>query len=156
MKKLLPLLTVIICLSTAIAAVAQPFLGLALNDKGGTVQLGVLANGIDITAAYKTPFTKNDVAKIASLSIGKQLLLSHKEEDNYTITASFGFANYRVKDFTKYDAGSDDITQVNELHPMYGLEVGKDSYMGRVFISASYCKGMTYGIGIKMFPYRNN
>jgi len=151
MKKITTALFVIMSLS----ATAQPFLGLGLNNRGGSIQLGILAQGIEITAAYKTPFSRTDVPSVASLSIGKQILLSNKEDDNYSITPAIGFASYRMKDFTKYDQGSDEIIQVSEFKPIYGIEVGKDSYMGRVFISASYCKSAWFGIGVKVFTNRN-
>jgi len=138
-------------------AMSQPFLGLQVNDKGGMVQLGALIETIEITASYKTPFTREDVAKVASLTIGKLIYLSGNDKDNYSISLHAGYANYRVKDFKAYDAdktGVTGITQVNEYQPVFAIEAGKDSYLGRVFVSAHYCKGFWYGLGIKMFPYR--
>lgn len=140
------------------ASFGQPFLGLGVTNQGANIQLGVFAGSIEVTGAYKLPFSRNDVAKIASLQIGKQILLSHNDQDNYSITPSIGYANYRVQDFAAYNndpTGKTGISLINEFRPIAGVEVGKDSYMGRVFLSANYCKGMYYGIGIKMFPYRN-
>ena len=137
---------------------AQPFLGLGVTNQGANFHLGVLAGSIEITAGYKMPFNSNDVAKIASLQIGKQILLSNNDQDNYSITPSIGYANYRVQDFAAYNndpSGKTGPSLISEFRPIAGVEVGKDSYMGRVFVSANYCKGMYYGIGIKMFPYRN-
>ncbi len=154
MKAIITITAILISLT----AMSQPFLGLQVNNKGGTVQLGALIETVEITASYKTPFSREDVAKVASLSIGKVVFLTKNDEDNYSISLHAGYANYRIKDFAAYDAdgtGKTGITQINEYRPVFGVEAGKDIYLGRVFISANYCKGMWYGVGIKMFPYRN-
>jgi len=142
----------------SITTPAQPFIGLQLFNQGAGIQLGYLVNKIEFTAAYKTPITRNDIPAFASLSIGKQILLSNAPADNFSITPSIGIANYRVQDFTKYNAdplGLAAIEQVSKIMPMYSIELGKDSYLGRYFISAGYCGAMYYGIGLKIFTNRN-
>jgi len=141
-------------IAASITAQSQPFFGLSAGNGGITYQAGALAESIEITAAYKMPLSKNDRPSVLSISVGKQILLTNNESDNYSITPTIGFANYRVKDFTKYDQGSDEIIQVSEFKPVFGLEVGKDSHMGRVFISANYCKVAWFSIGIKVFTHR--
>ena len=157
MKKALPILTLLVAVST-VALFAQPFLGLGITNKGANFQAGALVKGFELTGAYRLPLTSNETAKIASLSIGKQILLSHNEQDNYSITPSLGYANCRYQDFEAYNAdptGRTGITQVNEFKPIYGIEIGKDSHLGRVYLSANYCGAAYFGAGIKMFLYRN-
>jgi len=154
-KQTIAIVLMAISLFLADNVFSQPFLSMGAGDKGIQFQLGVLNEGTEITFSYKTPMTKNDVAKIASLSFGKQILLSNREEDNYSLTPSIGMANYRVKDFSKYDAGEDNIIQVSQFKPVYSIELGKDAYMGRMFISASYCRNPYFVVGFKVFPYRN-
>lgn len=155
MKKFLSLIA---CTLIIAASYCQPFAGLGLTNKGVNFQAGALISGIEITAAAKRPYSRNDIPLIYSLSVGKQILLTDNQEDNYSITPSIGYANYRIKDFTAYDkdpTGATGPVQISTFTPIYGLELGKDSYMGRVFISANYCKGLYFGMGIKIFPYRN-
>jgi len=138
---------------------AQPFIGIGLLNKGAQFQLGMLSGegGISVSLAVKKPFTHNDKPTVISLNVGKEILLSHNDEDNYSVTPSFGLGNYRVKDYSLYDTGKDEIIQVSEIKPVYGIEIGKDSYLGRLYINANYCKGLYYGIGFKMFfaRYKN-
>jgi len=145
MKKILPILTLLITLSTVVLF-AQPFLGLGATNKGINIQAGAWIEDVEISAAYKIPVIKNDIASIASLSAGYRV--------GKHLIPSIGIANYRVKDFTEYNAdptGKSAIVQISEVHPIYGLEAGYNSYCGRVFAQANYCKGFYFGVGIKMF-----
>ena len=148
---------IITLLLVSINCISQPFLGLSVNNKGMGIQFGALSNSMEFKASYKVPFIRRDVASIASFTIGKMLLLSKQEEDNYAIIPEIGIANYRIKDFTAYDAdqtGHSPIVQVSEFKPIYGISVTKDSYLGQSFVSANYCSGMYYSIGMKLFFYR--
>ena len=42
-------------------------------------------------AAYKSSLTKEDTAKILSVAVGKQILLTDYDDDNYLITPSGGY-----------------------------------------------------------------
>ena len=153
MKHLLTTLTLLMCLTTF----AQPFITIGLSNKGFTPQLGIHSNGVIFTLATKLPLTHTDVPVIHSFTIGKEFLLSHADEDNYTIGLHAGPALYRVKDFTKYDAdptGLTPIVQVSRFKMMFSVELGKDSYMGRWFIYANYCGAPFFGAGVKAFFYR--
>jgi hypothetical protein len=149
---------VIALLLVSINVFSQPFLGLSLNNKGMGVQLGCVSNSLEFKAAYKVPFMRRDVPAIASFTIGKMLLLSNKEEDNYAIIPEIGYGYYRVKDFTAYDAdptGKTPIMQVDGFKPVYGLSITKDAYLGQSFISATHAAGgLYYSIGMKFFLYR--
>ena len=92
----------------SIACFAQPFGGLAVSNKGSIFQIGILAEAIELTAAYKVPFSRADIPRILSLSVGKQVLISRKEANNYSVTASIGVTKYMITDFTKYDESGDE------------------------------------------------
>jgi len=149
MKKILPLITLVIFMSTMLfmaRSFAQPFLGLGVTNKGANIQAGVWVNDLELSAGYKVPLVHNDIPSIASILAGYRI-------GKYLIP-SIGVANYRVKDYTEYNAdptGKSAIIQISEIHPLVGLELGLNSYCGRVFAQANYCKGFYFGIGIKMF-----
>jgi len=151
-------ITLAIALLISTSAIAQPYIGLSVHNSGVGAQLGILAESIDVALAIKAPLTKVDVPTIVSLTVGKQFLLTQREEDNYSFTISAGAAFTSVKDFTAYNAdptGQTGIATVTSTSIIYGLQVGKDAYLGRVFISANYCKGMYYGLGMRIFFNRN-
>ena len=153
MNKFLLAIPLFLCLSAA----AQPFLALGATNKGANFQVGIVANKMEFTVAYKLPFSAVDVPSILSLSMSKLFFISHHEKDNYSFAPSIGVANYLVKNFDNYDAdptGKSAIIQEAVVKPLYGLEIGKDGYRGRVFISANYCKSFYFGMGMKVFPYR--
>ncbi|MEO7535860.1 MAG: hypothetical protein ABIU30_18510 [Ferruginibacter sp.] len=139
-------------------AFAQPFIGIGATNRGANLQAGILAEKVELTFAAKIPFTRVDIPTVLSLTAGKQFLLSNKDEDNYSLTTSLGIASHTIKDFTKYNAdetGASPIITVNTIRIIYGLEIGKDSYLGRFYVAANYCHGFYYGVGIRIFPYRN-
>jgi len=140
-----------------ITSFAQPYIGMLATNKGVGFQIGVLSEsgGLELSAASNMPLLSNTTPTILSINIGKQFLLTKNDDDNYSITPSVGFSSYNYKNFTEYDKiPRGDIIQVSEIKPIYRIEIGKDSYLGRVFVSANYCKGFYYGVGMKFFFYR--
>ena len=138
-------------------AFAQPFIGMQLTNKGIGVQTGFLVGNIEITLAYKPISNQENKPKIASLSACYRILVTRNELNNFSVTPSIGIGNYRVKDFTGYDAdptGKTGILQINTNTPVYGLNLAKDMYKGQIFVSADYCKGFYYGVGIRCYFYR--
>jgi hypothetical protein len=136
---------------------AQPFLGLGMTNKGVLIQLGAMSNKIEISASYRHPTIRNDVFSVLSFQIGRQISITRKDEDNYSFTPSIGYGYLRRQDFTEYNIirlSEAPIENVKVFAPIYSLEFGKDAYLGRAFISASYCKELYFSIGIKMFTHR--
>lgn len=132
---------------------SQGFIGIQGTNRGAGFQFGILTNQVEFTLAHKIPFTRADVAEITSFSVGKQFLLSQKDADNYSVTTHIGIANYRNKNFSKFNT-TGEISQVIKFLPIYTVEIGKNSYAGRIFLSANYCKEFYFGIGLKTFPSR--
>lgn len=153
MKTLLFISALLISIST----LSQPFISLGATNRGIEFQFGILAAPIEFTIIKLQSLLKNNAPSVLSVSLGKQFLLTRNEQDNYSVTPAIGIAQYKVKDYGPYNAdplGNTEPLIIADLKAYYRIELGKDSYMGRVFISATYCKGMIYGIGLKMFPYR--
>lgn len=144
------LIAIAICFSDNLFA--QSFIGVQGTNKGFNLQIGYVVpeSNIVLQTGYKVPLINTDVASVFNFSAGKQFSLTNNEEDNYTLSALVGIGNYHIKDFTEYDKGGQIIT-INKLLPVYTLEVGKDIYKGRIFISANYCNSFYFGAGIKAF-----
>lgn len=143
----------------SINCISQPFAGDNFTQRGIGLNTGFLFdNTIEVTANFKTFRNGNEEPKIISLSAGYKYLFTRNELNNWSVTPSIGFANYRVKDFKAYDAdptGKTGIMQINEGHPIIGINFSKDIFMGQLFLSADYCnKLMYYGTGIRFYFYR--
>ena len=156
MKKLLIIILAALVF-TSCRVFAQPFLGFNANNRGVGVHAGFLFNNIEVTGNYKSFSRRNDVPKVLSLSAGYRVLLTQKEMDNWSVTPSIGVGNYRLKDFTAYDADPTGITgikQISKYKPVYGVNLSRDSYLGQGFVSVDYCnKAMFYGIGIRGYLF---
>ncbi len=136
---------------------SQPNLGLFATNKGVGASIGLVAGNIALNASYKAPLFNRDVPTIANLAIGYQRNITNNDADNFTVTPFLGIGNYRVKDFTAYDAdptGKTAIVSINQYKPYYAIEIAKDWYLGRLFVSANYCGGFYAGIGMKFFTNR--
>lgn len=145
MKKLILLILIIII---GINTYSQIYLNTAINTKGVGCGVGALIEEkIDLNLNYTFPLTRNDIPSILSFNIGPRILLSHKEEDNFTITPQIGLASYQVNKYTK--EGKEHINSTNTI---YTLEIGKDWFNGRLFISSTYCNNLIYfSLGMKAF-----
>jgi len=129
---------------------SQVYLGISGTNKGTSQTIGWLSDiGIDLNVNYKSSLLKADVARILSFNIGKRIELS---QNNFNVTPYIGIANYRNKDFRAYDIDrKNEVIQINETGLIYRLELGKDWYMGRLYIEGTYCNGFYFGAGIKAF-----
>ena len=126
---------------------AQSFLGVSILTKGVGVQIGTLAHKIEISAGVKFPQINQEQHTIYNLSLGKMILLTKHEEDNYSITTSIGIANYK---FSSFDAKAE-RTIHSSIKSIYGLELGKDAFMGRVYVRGLYCANAYLEVGMKIF-----
>lgn len=128
------------------------YLGVSATTKGAALHAGIVANGIEIAGTYKTPLWSNVTPSVLSLSFGKQILLTNNDIDNWTVTPSIGFASLKYQDFSDYDSRPNGhIIEVSEIKAIYNLEVAKDFYMGRIFISATHCGTTYFSFGLKAF-----
>ena len=131
--------------------------------------------GFESTLSYKFSMSHVDKPSILSITVGKQILITDYDDDNFSITPTIGYGYLRWKDFSKYDAATyptgpppnlatgaplpisnKEIIEMTEFKPVFGFEIAKDSYMGRVGLNANWCKEYYFGINLRVFPYRRN
>ena len=127
---------------------SQGFIGIAASNKGIPISIGVLAKKVEIKAGYIRQYPK--YPSVSSLTLGYQINISDYEKDNYSITPSIGYSNVRWEDFSRYK-NDDLIIQVNEFHPAYGMELGKDLFLGRFYLSGNYYNSFYLSVGIKAY-----
>lgn len=155
MKKILCLATTMLITLNSINA--QVYMGTDINNKGVGANLGFLGDHLDINTGINIPLSRTDVATIAHFTTGYMINLTHKDEDNFTITPSIGMGSYHIKDYTAYNLDPHQgPTKISEILPYYSLELGKDAYMGRISLKLSYCKEVIAGISMRIFFARDN
>jgi len=132
----------------------QVFLGPGIANKGMVMQLGVLSNKTEITLSYVLPMTSNTNAKILSLQIGQKFNLTQWDSDNYSLMPYCGYGYLKWQDFTDYEndpSGKSAIVNMESFKPVIGLQFGKDSHAGNVYLFTQYCNTFYYGIGLKVY-----
>lgn len=144
------LFTLLIATMLSLCCTAQLNLGIAGNNNGVELSAGILAQQIDLQLDFNMPIISTEKSQITKLTVGYQVFLSDKEENyNYSVTPSIGIAGIRKNIF---NANKTEITGVNRsIKPIYKLEIGKDSYMGRFVASINYSDALYYGVGIRIF-----
>lgn len=148
MKKL-QVLTAIIIISFNVHA--QGYGGVFISNKGAGAQMGFLAGNIDLCSSVQYPLINLKSPTVYSLSAGTMLLLTHNEADNFSITPAIGVAVYRIHSFTAYENDSKAAIPVTTtVNTFYSLQIGKDAYLGRMFIQANYCKNFYVTAGMKV------
>ena len=144
MKKLL----LMVCILITVNTYSQPFASFEGTTNGFAMTVGVQTiDGIQISAGYNKPLSSSEKPTLFYGNAGYNIFLSNYDEDNFTLTPTIGAAQSSVKVFDV----NDNSTTIKDIKPIYGLELGKDWNMGRLFISANKCIKMFYGIGIKAF-----
>ena len=143
MKKIILTLAIF----TSLQSSAQVFAGMGI---GSTVNAnaGILVNDIELSVNYNHPYSKVEIPAIVSVSLGKMLLLTNNDQDNFTLTLSAGvaFHSYTITESNGKAAG-----KVKETKPIYSLEAGKDWNMGRLYVSGQYSGRLMLGVGIKFY-----
>ena len=138
-----------VCILITVAAYAQPFVSFEGTTKGVAMTLGYQSEeGLQVAGGYNVSVTNALSADLVYGNAGYNILLTHNDEDNFTLTPTVGAAYSTVK---AYKVKNSDLVTVTAIKPLFGLELGKDWYMGRLFITANYCDRAYYGIGIKAF-----
>ena len=114
---------------------AQPFAGMALSPNSAELHGGYAFQHIELTATYKVPYLRTDIARIASINISKSYSLI---DNAHYFTAGVGIANYKRNDVVSY-------------HPNFRAEFGRVYEQGKLFILADYCKQLFLMAGIKVY-----
>jgi len=138
---------IIILILIPLSGIAQPYVSIGLQNTGANGSIGYIAQKVDLNLSYKFPLTSAIESKIASITFGRQFNLSKKEQDNYVITPLVGVG------FLKSGVISKDNTliPVQSVKPVYGLEIGKDAYMGRISAFVRYIDKWYYGLSMRIF-----
>lgn len=123
------------------------YVGVGVINKGICAVTGFTANKINVQAALTFPITNLQNDNTVSLSAGYELNLTNDDKDNYTLTPSIGAALVKSRTWDIKDV----MTVHSNIKPILGVEIGKDAFMGRVFIQANYINSMYYGMGMKVF-----
>ncbi len=131
------------------AASAQPAIGMQYSSKGYGLTVGYLNNNkIEITAGYNVSVLVHNVPDIYYSTIGYKIELSDYEKDNFSLTPSAGYGIYSLR---SYDEKNYFVAKNKSNKPFYGMELGKDWYMGRLSLHVNYCGMLYYGVGIKAY-----
>ena len=130
---------------------AQPYFAIGLQNKGFNMSTGILAEKIDVQIRFKVPLTSAEESKQLSATIGRMILISNNDDDNYLITPSIGAAWLKSTDFTEYDINPNKgPVSIQKFKPVYALELGKDAYKGRLSLTAQYSDKMYWGVNMRV------
>ena len=152
MKKLIMTVFGILVLSSCFS---QAFFGSGISKNGISAFIGVEVNNIHAQYQGILPFSSEEKPFVHAISLGYSI----KIKDIVTITPYGGLSMYTKKDFSVYNKGGrdviengiivhyDDIKKISDTKPLYGIEISKTWFMGRVFI---YGNNYGAGIGIKV------
>lgn len=136
------------CILITVNTYSQPFASFEGTTKGFGMTIGTQTmDGIQLAIGYNVSIIKADVPDLFFGNVGYNILLTRHDQDNFSLTPTIGAAHSTVKVFDV----KDNYITVKGIKPIYGLELGKDWHMGRLFVSANYCGIAYYGIGIKAF-----
>jgi hypothetical protein len=148
MHKMKTIITAI-CLLIGITTQAQ-FFGIGFTNKGFNVNAGILAGGFEINLQHDHTI-KSFQPSFTSLSLGSQILITHDEIDNISLTPSVGGAWIKRMDLTEYEKGGQ-IVYISKPGITAALELGKDIHDGRLSIHSRYIDQMiTFGASIKFY-----
>ena len=127
---------------------SQPYASIGFTNKGVNGGIGMLAGGIEMNIQYDQPMARVDKPAVLSFSAGKLFMLSEDNDGKYwTLVTSLGYANCTYKDLDKYE-------KVSEFRPVYSVDLGWNSNLGRISFVAKRCEFMYFGATMRCFFYR--
>ncbi len=138
--------------ASTLTVYSQPYLSTGITAKGITGRIGILSDVVDISVGMKMPILNREALTIRDFSLGKRILLSHEESDNYSITPSIGYAEVKYESFDY----KGDATRNLSTHSIYAIELAKDSYCGRFYLKGTYCTKPYLEFGLKFFITQPN
>lgn len=121
---------------------AQPNVEIGVNNEGVRLGIGFVQEetGAGLSLTHNTPLVSNEKACVTTLSA----LYEWRSERGFNATGLIGGAFHNYNDAGKY------LGDANKTTLSYGIELGKDWHMGRLFISGAY-SGLVYvGGGMKI------
>lgn len=158
--KLIALMIILYC-----NAFSQGYLGTSIMKNGFAGNIGYLADKVDISFGLQFPLTDKTTPTIYSLSVGRMIDLSNYDEGNFSLTPAVGLSVLNKMEVVAANTFSDKYGKIfpyetlkndNSIKPYYSLELGKDAYLGRVFLKTVYSGNLYYSVGMRLFFNRNN
>jgi hypothetical protein len=124
-------ITTILILFIGLNAVAQnaAFVGVSLSNIGQSLQAGAIYKNNVVKIGYSAPLTSAVNPTLFFAMAGRQINLGNQ----FAVTPLAGYSLNKTQS------------------PIGTIEVSKDVFNGRFFISANYCKVFFAGAGIKVF-----
>jgi hypothetical protein len=142
MKSLITIAILILSLN----AVSQTntFVGISLNSIGISLQGGIKVENAVALIGYSKPLTSAVNPTLFFGKIGYEFNLTPIIEDGFNLTPLVGISSYTFDDIIKEQT-------VKGISPIYSLELSKDFFNGRIFITGNYCRIFFAGGGFKIF-----
>ena len=156
--KLIALMIILYC-----NAFSQVYLGTSVMKNGVAGNIGFLADKVDISFGLQFPLTDKTTSTIYSLSVGRMINLSNYDEGNFSLTPAIGLSVLNKMEVVSANVFSEKYGKIfpyetlkndNIILPYYSLELGKDAYLGRVFIKTVYCGKIDLSFGMRLFLNR--
>ena len=133
---------------------AQAYVSFEGQNKGFGLNAGGIINRVDFKAGYNAPVSnKASVPSIIYGSVGYEIFLSDLDNGNFEMTPSFGFAKYRVTDFSKIDVGE----EINTGASFASIEIGKNFitgggyHYGRYYVFVNHAVKTFIGAGLRIY-----
>lgn len=134
----------ILILSLNVVAQTNTFVGISLHSIGYSLQGGVKVGSGVALIGYSKPLTSAVNPTLFFGKIGYEFNLTPKIEDGFNLTPLVGISSYAFDDVIKEQT-------VKGIAPIYSLELGKDFFNGRIFLTGNYCRIFFAGGGFKIF-----
>ena len=142
MKKLITI--AILILSFNAISQTNPFVGISVNNMGFSLQGGVRVKNAVGLIGYSKPLTSAVNPTLFFGKIGYEFNLTPILKDGFNLTPLVGISSYTFDDVIKEQT-------VKGIAPIYSLELGKDFFNGRIFVTGNYCRIFFAGGGFKIF-----
>jgi hypothetical protein len=110
----------------------KPFIGVSFHSIGYSLQVGAKKENRVLTIGYSVPLTSALNPTLVFITTGREFKLGKE----YALATSTGYAFYNT---------------IKSVKPMATLEISKDFYNGRVFLTGNYCRVFFAGAGFKIF-----
>ena len=149
-KKMITLMVMILLWCNAFS---QGYLSTSVMKNGVAANIGFLSGKTDINFGLQFPLTEITTPAIYHFEVGRMINLTHNDKGNdYSITPSIGAALLNRKEVVSkpYEY----LKTVSKTSAYYSLELGKDAYLGRVFIKTVYCGEIYPSVGMRLFLNR--
>lgn len=139
MKQLLIAAIVLATITTQ----AQPFAQTAWTNIGPDLAIGGTFDKIVVQGSYGFHIAKKTVPATITITGGYEAVIRPK----ISLTALAGIAQVKYSNFDQHDRE----TKISKIVPAGAIELGYDSYNGRILIFTRYSNGFIFGGGLRFY-----